>query len=168
MKSCQPFRLTRRIIRNRVVMDNSISDEQIRERAKALDGAIEKHDVEQIMSYFSRDCEIQLPDVTLTGHEGLRKAVRWMFRYLRDITLTPVTIMVQDSVFFEEYVVRATVGGRRIEVRQAEVLVFGSDGKVTSIRLYFDRLELGQAFASNVVDRFLAERVSSASLRGLR
>jgi hypothetical protein len=148
-------------------MGKSLNAEKVREYAKALDDAIEKHDIEEIVSYFSKECKIQLPGVNLNGHEGLRKAIRWMYRYLGDIVLIPVTIMVQNDIFFEEFIVKAKAGGHDIEVAQTEVLLYEDDYKVKAIRLYFDRLELAHAFSSNLIDRILISQVNRASLRGL-
>ena len=148
-------------------METSLNSEEIRKLAQALDDAIEKHNVQEIVQYFSEECEIHFPGVTLTGREGLRKAIRWMFRYLKEIILVPVTIMIQDNIFFEEFIVKAKVAGRDIELRQSEVLEYDTDYKVKSIRLYFDRLELAQAFSSNFIDRILIKQVNKASLRGL-
>ena len=149
-------------------MGKGLSSERIRELAKALDDAIKKHDIEELVSYFSEACEIQLPGIMLYGHEGLRKAIGWMYRYLKEITLIPVTIMIQGNTFFEEFIVKARVSGGDIEVRQAEVLVYDHDYKVRDIRLYFDRLELAQAFSSNLFDRILMRKVNAASLKGLQ
>ena len=148
-------------------METSLNSEKIRELAKALDDAIEKHNVQELLSYFSEECEIHLPGITLSGHEGLKKAIRWMFRYLKEIALAPVTIIIQDNIFFEEFIVKAKVAGRYLELRQAEVLEYSTDYKVKSIRLYFDRLEFAQAFSSNFIDRILIKQVNKASLRGL-
>ena len=84
-------------------METSLNSEKIRELAKALDDAIEKHHTEELVSYFSEVCQIQLPGITLTGHKGLRKAIKWMFSYLNEIVLVPVTIMIQGNIFFEEF-----------------------------------------------------------------
>ena len=124
-------------------MENKLSTAQIRKYAKALDDAIEKQSVEEIVSYFSDDCEIGLLGITLTGKEGLRKAIDWMYGYLKEIGLVPVTIMVDGNTFFEEFVVKAKVkGDKEIQVKQAEVLVYDEEYRVKSLRLYFDRLEL--------------------------
>ena len=148
-------------------METSLSEVQIRDLAKALDDAIEKHNVQELVSYFSKECEIYLPGITLSGHEGLKKAVMWMFRYLKEISLIPVTIIIKGNIFFEEFVVKAKIAGRDIELRQSEVLEYNADYKVKTIRLYFDRLELAQAFPSNFIDRMLIKRVNKASLKGL-
>jgi ketosteroid isomerase-like protein len=145
----------------------SLDEEKIRKLAKDLDNAIEQQDVERLVSYFSEECEVRLPGSTLTGHEGLRRAVKWMYSHLRGIVLLPVTIMVQGNVFFEEFTVRANVAGHDIEVRQSEVLVYDGNYKVTSLRLYFDRLELARHFPVNFIDRFLIGRVIRESLKDL-
>ena len=148
-------------------MERSLNQEKIRKIAKALDDAIEKHHVEELVSYFSEECEIQLPGITLTGHKGLHKSIDWMYAYLKEIILIPITIIIEGNIFFEEFIVKAKVAGHNIEVRQAEVLVYSNDYKVESIRLYFDRLELAQNFPSNFIDRILIRRVIKESLKGL-
>lgn len=149
-------------------MSTKLNSETIREQAKALDDAIEKRNIEEIVSFFSVECEVELLGIKLTGHDGLKKAIGWMFRYLKEITLIPIAIIIQGNIFFEEFAVRARIqGGLKIEVKQAEVLVYGCDYKVESIRLYFDRLELARAFSSNCFDRMLIKRIIKGSLKGL-
>ena len=150
-------------------MTDTLSEEKIREYAKALDDAIEKGNIDEIVSYFSDKCEIELLGIKLTGHEGLKRAIRWMFRYLKEITLIPITIMIQGNLFFEEFTVRAKVqSGQEIDVKQAEVLEYEGDYKVKSLRLYFDRLELAQAFSDSIIDRILTKQVIKASLKGFK
>ena len=150
-------------------MEYKLSAKQIRKYAKALDDAIEKHNIEEIVSYFADDCEIELLSIKLTGKEGLRKAIGWMRRYLKEIELIPVTIMVDGNTFFEEFIVKAKVkGGKEIQVKQAEVLVYDEEYKVRSLRLYFDRWELAEAFASNIIEKIMIKQLIKASLKGLR
>ena len=56
-------------------MNHQLSTEKIRKFAKALDDAIEKRDIEEIASYFSNDCAIELLGIKLSGQEGLNKAI---------------------------------------------------------------------------------------------
>jgi ketosteroid isomerase-like protein len=143
------------------------SPEKIRKYAKALDDAIEGGNIEEVMSYFCDDCEIEVLGVKLMGKEGLRKAFGWMYKYLKGMVLIPVTIMVDGSTFFEEFIVKTKVkGGKEIQVKQAEVLVY-EDYKVKSLRLYFDRLELAEAFTPNAVEQVMVKQIIKASLKGL-
>jgi ketosteroid isomerase-like protein len=145
-----------------------ISD-QIRKRAHDLDKTIEKRDVAACMAFFSDDCEIVIIGLTLKGKDGLKRALSWIFGYLQEISLIPVTIMIDGSTFFEEFIVRTkTKKGKTIEVRQAEVLIYDADYQVKSLRLYFDRMELGEVFASNHLERTMIKLLARASFKGLR
>ena len=148
-------------------MASALDPEKIRELAKQLDDAIEKKAVEELVAYFSEACEVQLPGRTLTGHRGLRKAISWMYSFIQLIKLAPVTILIKDDTFFEEFILKATIGGHDVELNQAEVLVYDGLYKVKSLRLYFDRLELAEFSPSNFFDRMLIRRVSKESLKGL-
>jgi ketosteroid isomerase-like protein len=143
------------------------SPEKIRKHAKALDDAIERRNMEEVMSYFCDDCEIEVLGIKLTGREGIRKAFGWIYKYLPDMALIPITIMVDGNTFFEEFIVKTKVkGGKEIQVKQAEVLIY-EDYKVKSLRLYFDRLELAEAFVSSAVERVMVNQIIKASQKGL-
>jgi ketosteroid isomerase-like protein len=148
-------------------MNRKQSPGKIRKYAKALDDAIEGRNIEEVVSYFCDDCEIEVLGVRLTGKEGLRRAFGWMYKYLKEMILIPITIMVDGDIFFEEFIVKTKVkGGKEIQVKQAEVLVY-EDYKVKSLRLYFDRLELADVFTSNAVERVMVNQIVKASLKGL-
>lgn len=148
-------------------MEQHLSPDKIRELAKALDDAIESRKTEEVISYFSETCEIELLGIKLTGKEGLRKAINWIYRYLKEITLVPITIMIEGNIFFEEFTVKARVRGEEIQVKQAEVLVYDGEYKVKSLHLYFDRLELAAAYTSNPIEKMMIDRLRKASLKGL-
>ena len=149
-------------------MEQKLITESILKYAKALDDAIEKRDMEEIVSYFSDNCEIQLLGIKLTGKEGLRKAIHWMFSYLKEITLIPITIMVERNTFFEEFSLKTKVrGGKEIEINQSEVLVYDNEYKVMSLRLYFDRLQLASAYVTNPIEKILIGQFIKTSLKGL-
>jgi hypothetical protein len=146
---------------------SNLDPEKIYELAKALDNALEIRKTEEVISYFSETCEIELLGIKLNGEKGLRKAINWIFRYLKEMILVPITIMIQGNTFFEEFTVKTRVKGKEIQVKQAEVLVYDDEYKVKSLRLYFDRLELAAAYTSNPVEKMMVDRLKKASLRGL-
>jgi len=149
-------------------MEQKLNSDKIQKLAKELDDAIEKQAIEELLSYFSDDCEVQLPGIRLTGISGLRKAITWMYGYLKGIVLMSITIMICEDTFFEEFIVKAVVKGREIEIKQTEVLVYNSEYKVKSLRLYFDRLELALAYVSNPLEKMMIRKISNASLKGLK
>ena len=148
-------------------MTIALDPEKVRVLAKQLDDALEKKDIEEVVAYFSTACEIRLPGRTLTGHRGLRKAIDWMYSFLKEIRLVPVTILIKDDTFFEEFTVRSRIDERDVELNQAEVLVYDEQYRVKSLRLYFDRLELAEHLPANFIDRMLVRRVGKESLKGL-
>jgi ketosteroid isomerase-like protein len=149
-------------------MAQHLNPEKIRELAKALDDAIENRETEAVISHFSETCEIELLGTKLAREEGLRKAINWMFRYLKEITLIPITIMIEGNTFFEEFIVRTkTKEGKEIQIKQTEVLVYDDEYKVKSLRLYFDRLELAAAYTSNPLEKMIINWLKKSSLKGL-
>ena len=149
-------------------MEQKLSPVKIRKLAKALDDAIESRNNEEVLSYFSDNCEIELPGIKLSGKEGMQKAVAWMYKYLKGIVLIPITIMINGNTFFEEFIIRVKIKeGKEIQVRQTEVLVYDDEYKVKNIRLYFDRLELAAAYTFNPIEKIMISQISKASLKGL-
>jgi ketosteroid isomerase-like protein len=142
-------------------------DERIKAIAMEFDNAIESRNIDAIVEAFAEDCEIELLEIILSGKEGARKWVNWLFSSLPDVKFTPVVIMVKNGVFFEEFKVTGTLpNGKIVESKQSEVLVY-ENYKIKSLRLYFDRLD----FADLVVNDFLSKRIvkmlKSRSLKGL-
>ena len=149
-------------------MEQNLNPEKIRELAKELDDAIEKRETEEVLCHFCETCEIELLGTKLTGKEGLRNAISWIYRYLKEIKLVPITIMIEGNTFFEEFIARTkTKEGKEIQVKQAEVLVYDNEYKVKSLRLYFDRLELAAAYTSNPVEKMIINWLKKASMKGL-
>jgi len=145
-----------------------MNEQRIRKEAKALDDAIEKGNIKEILPFFSNDCKIELFGIELQGEKGLNRALEWMNNHLSNIKLTPVVIMVENGTFFEEFIVDAnTANGNRVKIKQAEVLKYNKDYKVKSLRLYFDRLLLAKESANNIFEKWLVNRIISSSTKGL-
>ena len=148
-------------------MEGGQSPDEIRRAATILDNAIEGKDVDSILGCFSEDCEIELLGIRLTGKEGVRKWLNWLYGYLDKIAFMPITIVVSENTFVEEFTAQAvTPDGREITSRQAEVLVY-EDYKVKSLRLYFDRLDFAESVAKGFLSKALVRRMIKRSLRGL-
>jgi ketosteroid isomerase-like protein len=142
--------------------------ERIRQVAKELDDALETKNIERILPFFADDCEIQLLGIKVKGKEGARRWLRWQFGHVAEYELAPMVIMIEGNVFFEEFMVKARLpDGTELESKQAEVLVYNEDYKVTSLRLYFDRLDFADAVTRDPVSKFVVRRLVKTSLKGL-
>nr|KXH72602.1 MAG: hypothetical protein AM325_00800 [Candidatus Thorarchaeota archaeon SMTZ1-45] len=142
-------------------------EDQIREVAMDLDDAIESRNIEQIVSFFADDCEIELMGVTLSGKDGARKWLEWLFETLVEIKLEPVIIMVDGNAFFEEFILIGTLpNGKTVKSKQSEVLIY-ENYKIKSLRLYFDRLDFADVVAEGIISRRIVKTLIARSLRGL-
>ena len=142
--------------------------EEIKKVAMDLDNALEKRDIELITSFFSDDCDVELLQLTLKGKDGVRKWLNWMFAQVKEFSLEPVIIIVEGDVFFEEFIVKATLpNGKKLVSKQAEVLIY-ENYKIKSLRLYFDRLDFADAITTGFVSRKIVESVIKKSLEGIQ
>ena len=148
-------------------MDKASSSEEIRKIAMALDRALEGKDIEAVMEKFADGCEIELLSVKLSGKEGVRKWFSWIYTHVAEIKFLPVTIMVEDNTFFEEYSVKTKFqDGGEASSNQAVVLVF--EGlKIKSLRMYFDRLDFSSSVAKDVISKTIVRELVKKSLEGL-
>jgi ketosteroid isomerase-like protein len=143
------------------------SSEAILKAALNLDEAIEKWDIEAVLSKFSVDCEIELLGLKLDGRDGVKKWIEWQFKHVSKIDFIPITKMVSGDTFFEEYVVKANLhDGEEIQSKQAVVLQF-KNKLITSLRLYFDRLEFADAVAKDIISKTIVKELVKKSIEGL-
>ena len=148
-------------------MNNSDSSEEARKVALALDNALENRDLQGVMDKFADDCEIELLGVKLFGKEGVRKWVNWMYEHVVELKFLPVTIMVEGTTFFEEFVVEAKFHDDE-EARSKQTVVLEFENlKIKSLRMYFDRLDFSGAVAKDVVSKTIVKELIKKSLEGL-
>ncbi len=142
--------------------------DKIRKMAMALDSAIESQNTEAILSSFADDCEIELLRQHLIGKEGVKKWLDWLYQNLMRIKFQPIIIMVEGDTLFEEFIVRARLhSGIEIKSKQAEVLSYDDNGKIKSLRLYFDRLDFVEPTIKGRINKAIINQVLKKSLEGL-
>jgi ketosteroid isomerase-like protein len=143
------------------------SSEKIRELAKALDDALEKKDIELIKSFFDERCEIELLGITLEGYKGVEKWLKYIFNYVDSFRLEPINILIEDDVFFEEFVVHAKFPDKStLQSKWAEVLIY-KRYKIRSLRLYFDRVVFAKAAVSGFFAQKILQYIERKTLEGL-
>ncbi|TXT67131.1 MAG: hypothetical protein BAJALOKI1v1_170001 [Promethearchaeota archaeon] len=146
---------------------SSQSPEKIKQIAMELDNALENKDFALLKTYFAEDCTIEFLNLTLKGKKGLEKWLHFVYNYIEMFTLEPIVIMVQNDVFFEEFMVIARLSdGSTIKSKWAEVLIY-ENYKIKSLRLYFDRLDFAKAVAPNWIVRKILSYLDKKTLEGL-
>ena len=132
-----------------------------------LDNTLEKMIIDDILPFFAADCEIIILEAKLTGREGARKWLKWMLAHVKEIKFEPIIIMVENDVFFEEFIVKATLhDGSKVESKWAEVLIY-ENYKIKSLRLYFDRLEFANSITKGPISKMIIKKIIKESLKGL-
>jgi hypothetical protein len=146
-------------------MEDMTLPEEIRKVAMDFDNAVERKDIDFVLSSFVNNCEIELLGITLRGKGGVRKWINWLYENLAEIKLIPVIIMVDGNTFFEEFILKAKLhNGLEIESKQAEVLIY-ENYKIKSLRLYFDRLDFAESIKGFFAKKILGY-VKKKSLEG--
>jgi hypothetical protein len=148
-------------------MNEYQNKEKILKLAEELDKDLELQDVDKLIPYFAEDYEIELFGLKLTGKENLKKWLLWFFNLFETIKFEPIVIIVENNIFFEEFIIHGTFGqGKKLSVKVAEVLVY-ENYKIKSLRLYFDRLEFADILATGLISRKIVDIIKKKSLKGL-
>jgi len=140
---------------------------KIRKVAKDLDDAVEKHDIESVLSCFLDDCEIEVFGIVLRGKGHLKKALNWLYDMVGEIKFEPIVVMVNGNVFFEEFILKGRKDDKKFEVKAAEVLIY-KNYKVEILRLYFDRLQVVKVISKGFFEKFVLNMIDKKSFKGLK
>jgi len=148
-------------------LEHTQSSEAILKTALNLDNAIENRNIDSVLSKFSDDCEIELLGIKLSGKAGVKKWMEWQFKHITEVTFIPVTKMVSENTFFEEFIAKTKLhNGEEIQSKQAVVLQF-QNSRIRSLRLYFDRLDFANSVAKDVISKTLIKEIVKKSTEGL-
>lgn len=90
-----------------------------------------------------------------------------MLIHIAKIKFEPVIIMVENNVFFEEFIVKAILlDGSEVESKWAEVLIY-ENYKIKSLRLYFDRLDFANSIIKGPISKMIIKKIIKESTKGL-
>lgn len=121
----------------------------------------------KLIPYFSEDCEIEIFGLKLKGKSNMKKWLNCFFNLFVTIKFEPIVIMVDNNIFFEEFIIHINFKqGKKLSVKLAEVLEY-QNYKIKSLRLYLDRLEFADIFATGFLSKKLVKLFIKRSLKGL-
>ena len=148
-------------------MNEYQDNDKILKLAEDLDNDLELQDVDKLIPYFSEDCEIEIFGIKMKGKNELKKWLNWFFNLFDIIKFEPIVIMVENDIFFEEFIIQVSFKqGKKLSVKVAEVLEY-YDYKIKSLRLYLDRLEFAEVFTTGSLSKKLVKLIKKKSLEGL-
>ena len=141
--------------------------EKILKLAEDLDNDLETQDIQKLLPYFAEDCVIEIFGLSLTGLKGVERWLKWFFNMFEIIVFEPIVIIVENNVFFEEFWINVTFSnGEALRAKVAEVLVY-KNNKITSLRLYLDRLQFAEASLKGILSKSLVRLIKNKSVKGL-
>jgi hypothetical protein len=144
------------------------NEERILELASNLDDDLESQDVNKVLKYFSKNCEVELFGITLNGISGIKNWLDWFFGMFNSIEFEPIVILVRGNIFFEEFFIHLTYGDKNVslDIKIAEVLEY-KNYKIKSLRLYFDRLQFSDVIADNFIEKKILNFIKKKSMEDL-
>ncbi|MGH2534523.1 MAG: ester cyclase [Thermomicrobiales bacterium] len=106
--------------------------------------AMNRHDAEAAVEAFAAEVVFWEPsyDEPRRGRDAVRRDLVGFFAMLPDIQFTSESILADGNRICHEWIYRATYGGRPIELRECSIGRLDGEGRLTEVRVYFDRLTL--------------------------
>ena len=148
-------------------MNEYQNKDKILNLAADLDRDLELQDVDKLIPYFSEDYEIEMFGLRFTGKKNLKKWLSWFFKLFETIIFEPLVIMVENNIFFEEFIIHVTFEqSKKLSIKIAEVLEY-ENYKIKKLRLYLDRLEFSDILTTGFLSKKLVKLIKKRSLKGL-
>lgn len=122
--------------------DRSGKAEEIRideTKLKAFLGAFNRHDLDDIMSYFTEDCTFDMPrgpdphGIRYQGKAGVREGLASRFAGIPNVHYGDdrhFISMSGDRGVSEWLLTGTTISGEKVEVRGCDLFEFSEDGKI--------------------------------------
>ena len=128
-----------------------MADEKIPGIMRDFVKAMEKGDVEKMLSFLTEDAAWINPNGTFKGKEELRRYLTVFYGSMKDVTVTECGngIIVQGNKSFFEHVVGGTIEGKRCEALAMCAYEFSGD-KIKEVRTTYDRLLMAQQVAGGL------------------
>ena len=141
-------------------------EEEIRRVAQKLDDAVENQDLETVLSCFSDAGEIEVFGIKFKGLHEIKSVINWMYQRFGKIKFYPLVIIVEENIFFEEFIFHTKFNGKDIEINAAELLEY-ENYKVTRLKLFLDRLEIAEAVSQGFIERQIMNWLNREILKGI-
>ena len=143
-------------------------EEQMERVAGEFRDAMQNRDLAALLHLFREDCEIELFDLKLRGHDGVEKWFNWTFGHMKAMQFERLSSAVGGDIFYEEYLLSGVIhNGKKTQSRQARVLVF-EGGRVKSFRLYMDRLQFADSVVNDFAGRLIVKKFIEVSVKGMK
>lgn len=146
-----------------------MSEEQIKTILGDFRQALNKKDIEKVVSFFAEDATIVAPVGIFKGNEEIKRYFTRLFQSFPDLTVTDagIGIIVQGNKAVREHVLEATSEGVKWSVPGTGVYEF-SDEKIQHHRSFHDRLSIAKQAAKGWFAKRMVNSIVKRADRGLR
>lgn len=126
---------------------SSDSDKRTNEQTVLdLFAAFSRTNIEEILPFFSTDAVYhKIPMARFHGHEEIAGTLREFFVEGLDVDFEVLNVATRGNKVLTERTTRVTYGGNTRDIPIMGIFEFGSDGRITAWRDYFDRGQAGIA-----------------------
>jgi len=134
---------------------------------RGLNQAIEKKDVEAVVSLYAEKAILIAPEGTFEGREEIRRYWMWQGHSALEVTSTETEMIVQGSKLAAEHIIAATLkNGAKWQVSIACMYEF-ADGKIKLHKMSYDRLSVAKQAAKGWLAKKLVNSIISRMEKGL-
>ena len=145
-----------------------MTEQQMKDAAIGFEQAWMAGDVKQALSFFADDAVWIAPNGTFKGKVQIEKYLTWVNNIVKNykITETGIGIIVQGDVAIAEHILSGTIDGMKFESPAVCIDEF-KNGKIVSLRTYFDRLAQSQQVAKGIFAKWGVNAVVNGVQKGL-
>jgi ketosteroid isomerase-like protein len=146
-----------------------MTDQQIKDAIHNFLKSWTAGDMKQTLSLITDDSVWVNPQGTFKGTSQIEKYAKWIYDNNKDFKIVEngVGIIVQGDKAFIEHDVSGTLNGMKWVVPASCAWEF-KDGKVASVRTFYDVLGQAQQAAKGMLARWMVGQVVNASQKGLK
>jgi ketosteroid isomerase-like protein len=146
-----------------------VSDETIVNIMHDFMRALEKADVEKILSLSAEDVVWITNEGTFKGKQEMKRYLTWMAGNWKEakITETGNGIIAQGDKAFVEHILSGTIQGKRVEVLGLCAWEI-KNGKIQRMATVMDRLSMAKQAAKGWLARCVVNSVTKQAEKGLR
>jgi len=144
-----------------------LSEKEIKDVVRGLNQAIERKDVEKMLSLYAEGAVLVVPEGTFEGREEIRRYWMWQAQSALEVKSTETEMIVQGNKLAAEHIIAVTmVSGTKWQVSIACMYEF-TDGKIQLHKLSYDRLSVAKQAAKGWLAKRLVSSIVSQVEKGL-
>lgn len=144
-----------------------MSEEEMKSAVRGLNEAIQRKELEKVLSFYAEDATLDTPEDTFKGREGIRRYWAWQIQAASDIAGTETAMMVQGNQLAALHVYDVTrIDGIRWRAPVACLYEF-TGAKFQHHTLSYDRLSIAKQAAKGWLANRLVNSIVGQMEKGL-